>query len=796
MLRTTSVGAALFALSLLAACGDDYLETPAPPSPAPVHASLAAKPTPPAPTTRDVDHAAKPRATPPALELAPVAARGALLQRLPKTTLLALRFPKVELLGEAWRRAPLRSLFEAAAGPGGLDRSLAQCEETIAAELPDYAALKRDLFSMQGELVVAVTSFDARALTSRGDGGVPLTVALLFDAGAHADALDGLLQRVRAVVAAKRGQDAVEDVAASPDHWYRRVRIDGGRLELARDGRQFVVQLGPTSETASGDAPLPTRALAESFCATEVVRATPSLGDKTVAETFVNLAPIWTAVELLAPAEAKSVLQACDAPSIAGLSAVTALAEHGFDETARLVAPGGKDLLTQVLTARPLDAALARYVPADAANAALTAFDLAALFDGVQRMLPEETRKQMQAAFAQQKSQGLDLQSDVIANLGPSFGVVGATDLTQLFTRGAGGGATSPLDFTLLVELQDGHRFQRMVDRLAKSTGFAAHVRKLDVDGVSVSSVEATPVPGPDGAPLATVEPTWHVGDHALVLSTSVAAMRRCLEAAHDAENRGPAALKQALAKDGDFVFSVATAQVAPGVPPSTTIGRRTALGLELTTRDGPGAIHGALLGGTVAALPSVVLPMMLSSRIQANEKAAVAALREIGAAQSDVRAKALVDVDGDGHGEFATLGELTGRTALRNGRNALDPPPLASAFAPDAHGFATRGGYLFRVDLPTLPGSRTGAVATDASEQHFVAYAWPLDAGTTGRAAFVIDEKGSVYFTKNEDDHRYSGADHAPQADAAEVRDATARVNGVTSVRRGRDGRVWLELE
>src|SRR5688572_17200434 len=134
-------------------------------------------------------------------DLPPAAQRGTLLQRLPKTTLFALRFPHVEKLETAFERSSLYKLFSAPAlAPQreqmeeGIETMLAEASKNI----PDFDELKEQVMSLEGEVVFAVLSVDGAAFSRGSDqiDGFPLTVAFMFDAGSHAGDVDALVQRI------------------------------------------------------------------------------------------------------------------------------------------------------------------------------------------------------------------------------------------------------------------------------------------------------------------------------------------------------------------------------------------------------------------------------------------------------------------------------------------------------------------------------------------------------------------------------------------------------------------------
>jgi hypothetical protein len=91
----------------------------------------AARPTPHRPDSKSATATA---------ELAPIAARGLLLHRLPKTTLLAVRLPHVEKLREAWQRMPLHALLQMpqlAEQRAQLETGFAQMSAEMAKQIPD-----------------------------------------------------------------------------------------------------------------------------------------------------------------------------------------------------------------------------------------------------------------------------------------------------------------------------------------------------------------------------------------------------------------------------------------------------------------------------------------------------------------------------------------------------------------------------------------------------------------------------------------------------------------------------------
>lgn len=197
-----------------------------------------------------------------------------------------------------------------------------------------------------------------------------------------------------------------------------------------------------------------------------------------------------------------------------------------------------------------------------------------------------------------------------------------------------------------------------------------------------------------------------------------------------------------------------------------------------------------------IAVIAAVAIPKLMSARISANENAAIATLRSIAAAQQQVQASGAIDTDGDGGGEYAFFGELSGTVPMRiyvpgavpvigdDPDDILDPPFLASAFGNVAASEVTRQGYLYQIFLPgqlagaALPGvTEAAAGGTDTAnlgnwnsadtEILWCCYAWPVDAEKTGNRVFFINQEGDVLAFDNRD-QTYERTGNGPAFDAA----------------------------
>lgn len=182
-----------------------------------------------------------------------------------------------------------------------------------------------------------------------------------------------------------------------------------------------------------------------------------------------------------------------------------------------------------------------------------------------------------------------------------------------------------------------------------------------------------------------------------------------------------------------------------------------------------------------IAVVAAISLPNLLSAKVNANETAAIATVRNLVSAQAQLAVASRIDADSDGKGEHGTLLEMTGTVGVRKGYNpgtgasdfsvkgaALSPPLISSAFSRvDAVGFTTKSGYAFMVFLPdsaspagfareTGPAASagfaggTGDVGTNAAETAWCVYAQPVHLGQTGTRRFFANQKGDLLQSSN----------------------------------------------
>jgi type II secretory pathway pseudopilin PulG len=216
-----------------------------------------------------------------------------------------------------------------------------------------------------------------------------------------------------------------------------------------------------------------------------------------------------------------------------------------------------------------------------------------------------------------------------------------------------------------------------------------------------------------------------------------------------------------------------------------------------------------------IAIIAAIAIPNLLSARLNANETAAIATLRNISSAQAQFQATSKADNDNDGTGEFGAFVELSGALEVRANATVgrLNPPVLSGAFrTPNADGFVSRSGYFFAIYLPDSGGlgicpdnSTVGfgtqvapTVDPDLAETTWCCYAWPVNYGNSGNRTFQVNQTGDVTSSENQA-NPYSGwgaGATVPPPHAAFINGAGNSITGLTAVGVvGGDTNIWRQV-
>jgi len=220
-----------------------------------------------------------------------------------------------------------------------------------------------------------------------------------------------------------------------------------------------------------------------------------------------------------------------------------------------------------------------------------------------------------------------------------------------------------------------------------------------------------------------------------------------------------------------------------------------------------------------IAIIASIAIPNLLSARLSANESSAIATLRNVVSAQSQVQSQGAIDVDVDGIGEHGWFAEMAGTVVMRDALGTgplLNPPVLSASLGNiNATGQVNKSGYLYGIylpdaagpgaplsEVPTVGGS-PGGESSDLCETTWIAYGWPATFSNTGNRAFCVNQTGDVLQTNNlagpGANGHYSStvAADVPTGDAAIESGFPGLITGGLSIA-GRpaaanDGNVWV---
>jgi prepilin-type N-terminal cleavage/methylation domain-containing protein len=212
-----------------------------------------------------------------------------------------------------------------------------------------------------------------------------------------------------------------------------------------------------------------------------------------------------------------------------------------------------------------------------------------------------------------------------------------------------------------------------------------------------------------------------------------------------------------------------------------------------------------------IAIIASIAIPNLLSARLNANESAAIATLKNISSGQSQCQASGVIDVNGNGSGEYGFFGELSGTVNVRGGTQRISPPVLSTAFGNiNAQSNVSRSGYLFRMYLPNAtaqgltetattggdPGNTIGIDAGQA-ETLWCCYAWPQVQGNSGKRTFFVNQSGDVLAT-NGAAAAYNGTTLVPTFDEAysAAVSTTSMAMPVAANTAGKDTNRWVVVQ
>jgi len=206
-----------------------------------------------------------------------------------------------------------------------------------------------------------------------------------------------------------------------------------------------------------------------------------------------------------------------------------------------------------------------------------------------------------------------------------------------------------------------------------------------------------------------------------------------------------------------------------------------------------------------IAIIASIAIPNLLAARINANETAAISTLKNLSAAQGQIQASAVIDVNNNGQGEYGYFKELSGTLGIRDSSgNAtttrVSPPVISRSFGNvNSSGYLSRSGYYFRIFLPDSnrhgvgeTDTGYGVVAAQYAETMWCCYAWPVNRGNSGKRAFFVNQSGDILACKN-NTARYTGTTTVPAWNAAFLNGVTTMDGTIAAGGTGNDNELWV---
>ncbi len=212
-----------------------------------------------------------------------------------------------------------------------------------------------------------------------------------------------------------------------------------------------------------------------------------------------------------------------------------------------------------------------------------------------------------------------------------------------------------------------------------------------------------------------------------------------------------------------------------------------------------------------IAIIASIAIPNLLSARLNANESAAIATLKNILSAQAQCQAAGAIDVNTNGAGEYGYFAELSGAVGIRDATGSpsaterISPPVLSGAFGNVANARVVRSGFIFQLFLPdatgvAVPEAATGGVGAtppdgSMAEVLWCCYAWPSSRGNSGKRVFFVNQSGDVLASKNLSATQLYSGNANPALPTAAFANGTSGNMGVTVAanQSGFDGGVWI---
>ena len=200
-----------------------------------------------------------------------------------------------------------------------------------------------------------------------------------------------------------------------------------------------------------------------------------------------------------------------------------------------------------------------------------------------------------------------------------------------------------------------------------------------------------------------------------------------------------------------------------------------------------------------IAIIAAIAIPNLLAARLNSNETAAIATMRNLISSQSQFQTTLRADDNNNGLGECGLFGEMSGCDNVRGGTTPLNPSVLSTAFrSVNANGEVSRGGDLFKLYLPDLAGDAVAEedgfanIDADMAETTWCCYARPTNFGTSGNRTFFVNQGGDILFAE---DANYSSSGAGPVPGAAFEAGGNDSITGSNANgTSGQDNNLWKQ--
>ena len=449
-------------LILLASCSD-LTKVPAPPVPL---SALGAQPE----ASADSVMTSSPTAVP-------------LMRAVPRKTLALLHLPDMAGMIKRFKKT---GLWKALTSPElkklGLDPRASFDAMSVQINNPQATRVMK---ALGGELVVSLID-----LKMTGDRPVPEfeLIAALSVRGAEPE-IEQMIEFISAAAAQQQGVK-VEKGSLAGTGFSRIVATKPQPIivEFALHGDALLIGVGRDTVTAAIERitnPEATTVLdAPSFQAVMKRCGDP----RDAIRVHLDLATAWERFGHHLPGDANRIVRGFGLHEVRSIGGAIRFAGENIVTSALVDSPGGKDFVSQLLSAHAVDRGFLSRIPADTNSFSLFALDGNRLLKQVREALNESERKALEGVLEDARREGVDVERDVFRVFGPRAALVQIP---------VGGRAVDPMEMiwnellgsSLVVEIQDPMRAGAVLSRVPDEI-WGVQRRDVRIQGTRVAAYD------------------------------------------------------------------------------------------------------------------------------------------------------------------------------------------------------------------------------------------------------------------------------------------------------------------